>query len=187
MTNRSRNSDPALRPQPRRDGNDFWGTPYCLTGALISDVIPKLPPGLIWEPAAGDGKFAEAIRRAGHEVLATDIDTCDFLTDVPPTVVSAIVTNPPFNRIDPFINRALALLDDGLTDAVVLLMRLDHLAAKRRTSALARAVEIRLCPWRPRWIEGTTTSPRWTFCWVRWVRHHPGPPTIMWSCHPNAS
>ena len=173
--------DAALRPQPTRAGRDFWATPSCLIGALTVDVLPRLPGGPVWEPAAGDRRLAEAIRDTGRIVVATDLETCDFLCDNPPGSFASIVTNPPFNKLDEFLYQGLVNLDADVTQSVVFLLRWDHLTAKRRTEALCRAAEIRLCPWRPRWIANTTISPRWSFCWVTWRRDYGGPPVLQWS------
>lgn len=173
--------DAALRPQPTRAGDDFWATPSCLIGALTVGVLPRLPVGPVWEPAAGDRRLAEAIRGTGRIVGATDLETCDFLCGNPPGSFSAIVTNPPFNKLDEFLHQGLIYLDASVTQSVVFLLRWDHLTAKRRTEPLFRAAEIRLCPWRPRWIADTTISPRWSFCWVTWRRDYGGPPVLQWS------
>jgi hypothetical protein len=62
--------DPAaLRAQPARDGADFWPTPRCLSDALVRRVLPSLPPGPVWESAAGDGVLVDAMRVAGRDVL----------------------------------------------------------------------------------------------------------------------
>src|SRR5208282_1815687 len=106
-------------PQPAREGRDFWPTPPCLTGVLIGDVLPRLPAGQIWEPAAGDGRLAEAMRSAGRIVVASDIEDRDFLTDSSPGVFASVVTNPPYNMLNAFINRALAHLDAGVAQSVV--------------------------------------------------------------------
>ena len=67
-------SDPAsLRPQPKPDPCALWPTPPCLTWALITHVLPRLPQGPIWECAAGDGRLADAMRGAGRVVHASDI------------------------------------------------------------------------------------------------------------------
>jgi hypothetical protein len=67
--------DPAsLRPQPRRNGADFWPTPSCLIGALTGRVVPILPQAPIWECAAGDGRLSLALRAAGYRVVASDIE-----------------------------------------------------------------------------------------------------------------
>ena len=59
-----RRQDAALRPQPSRDGADYWPTPASLIGALIPHVLPTLPAGPVWECAAGDGRLAAAMRDA---------------------------------------------------------------------------------------------------------------------------
>jgi hypothetical protein len=189
MTNGARNYriDAALRPQPARLGRDFWPTPHCLIAALINDIVPRLPAGRIWEPAAGDGRLAEALRCVGRTVLASDVDTCDFLTEAPTDTFAAIISNPPFNKLNAFISRVLTHLDAGLTQSAVLLLRSDHLTAQRRRGALERAAEIRMCPWRPRWIPGTTTSPRWSFCWAMWLRDYRGATALAWSSKPICS
>jgi hypothetical protein len=174
---------PSLRPQSRRDGPDPWATPLCLIGALVEDVLPLLPPGVVWEPACGAGGIAEALRAAGRRVIATDAYAdnpaarYDFLADAPPHgALASVISNPPFNQIDAFTRRGLELLDAGTIASVVWLYRWDHLTAAGRTPALDRAAEIRLCTWRPRWIAETTTGPRWSFCWITWRAGHAGPP-----------
>jgi hypothetical protein len=159
--------DAALRPQPTRTGRDVWPTPACLIDALVAHVLPGLPAeGPIWEPAAGDGRLANALRRAGRMVVETDIADLDFLTEPPPCGhLAAVCTNPPFNQLDGFIDRGLALLDGGVAESLVQLLRWDHLTAKGRATALNRAAAIDLCSWRPRWIPDSTTGPRWSFAW----------------------
>ena len=141
-------ADAALRPQPARTGPDLWPTPWCLIRAMIDDVLSTLPPGRVWEPAAGDNQLAEAMRSAGREVVASDILSLNFLIDIPPGNFAAIITNPPFSLLDPFLDRALSLLDAGTTQSAVLLMRLrwDHLTAKGRTRALNRAAKFGYSP-----------------------------------------
>jgi hypothetical protein len=74
----ARRKDPcAYRPQPVRDGTDFWPTPPCLTNALVQFVLPGLPAGNLWECAAGDVRLARALRAAGRPALASDIDPQD--------------------------------------------------------------------------------------------------------------
>jgi hypothetical protein len=184
---RSHAADAALRPQPRRDGPDDWPTPSCLAAALCRHVLPGLPAGPVWEPAAGAGTLAAAMRVAGRTVIASDVER-DFLTCDPPGRLAAIATNPPFNRHSAFVQRGLALLDRGATQAVVLLFRHDHLQSESRTpprcrlAAVSRATLILCCPWRPRWIADTTEAPRWTFSWVVWRRDGFGGP--LWRYAP---
>jgi hypothetical protein len=55
VVGRLRYKDPAAyRPQPVREGPDFWPTlDRGLISALVYEVVPALPVGVIWEAAAG--------------------------------------------------------------------------------------------------------------------------------------
>jgi hypothetical protein len=173
----------ALRPQPKRDGPDHWSTPDCLTTALVKYILPSLPKAPIWEPAAGEGALVRTIEATGHRVFASDItDGQDFLDSPPPHLCQSLITNPPFNQLDQFLNRAVLLVDspDNSLIAAVLLLRWDALTARVRSPVLRRARQVHECNWRPRWIADSTTSPRWSFCWVTWRRGCSGPPTMYW-------
>ena len=59
----------ALRPPRGRDDDreqDLWSTPPCLAAALTEIVLPTLPPGPVWEAAAGVGALVDALRVAGR-------------------------------------------------------------------------------------------------------------------------
>ena len=97
------------------------------------------------EPAAGRGAIARELKRAGFDVIATDlvayegadpgIDTpVDFLLEhAPPPGVGFICTNPPFKLADAFIRHGLAL---GLP--VIVLLRLMALEGERRSDLIDR-------------------------------------------------
>jgi hypothetical protein len=167
--------DPAARrPQPARNGDDWWATPRCLITALIRFVLPEIP-GAIWEPCAGDGRLVDAMRGAGRDVLATDlvpraqdIARLDFLHDDPPSEAHghAIITNEPFNELNHFLTRGHQLLDRGLASALVLLFRNDALTTDGRAEALSGASIQWDCCWRPVWVPGTKGGGRWSCAWV---------------------
>ena len=164
MTAASLHRDPAAyRPQPARDGADFWPTPPCLSRALTQHILPALPLVPVWECAAGDGRLARTIAMTGRDVIATDlfpqplfapIARHDFLHDDPPGAAlgACAITNPPGTRLTEFIARGLQLLDGGQISGLVLLMRLDHLQADERVEALNRATWEVHCNWRPIWL-----------------------------------
>jgi hypothetical protein len=165
---------PALRPQPARNGDDFWPTPPCLITALIRFVLPEIH-GAIWEPCAGDGRLVDAMRGAGRDVLATDlvprgsgIGQLDFLHDDPPREARgrAIVTNGPFRELDRFLTRGRQLLDLGVASALVLLLRNDALTTDGRAEVLNGASIQWDCCWRPVWVPGTKGGGRWSCAWV---------------------
>lgn len=166
----------ATRATPARDGPDFWPTPVSLIDAMTTHLLPRLPPGPVWECACGDGRLAEAMERAGRQVWQSDrwpppgVLARDFLTSLPPADPSVLViTNPPFNLASPFIARGLALLDQRLIGGLVLLLRHDHLAALGRVDVLNRATVELHCNWRPLWIDDSEGAPRWSFAWVTWL------------------
>jgi hypothetical protein len=175
---------PSLRPQPARDGPDFWPTPACLVGALTRSVLPfdaiESERCVIWEPGAGGGAIADALVAAGWDVVATDIEPrrndilrLDFLHEAPPATnrPTILCGNPPYRRplLDQFIRRTLRLLDEGRIERAIVLLRIDHFTAGR-VPAFNRAATITTCCWRPRWIAGSKGGPRWSFAWVSWDR-----------------
>lgn len=180
-TGRDFRADAALRPQPKRDGGDSWSTPECLCTALCRDILPTLPGGPVWEPACGDGALVRAMEVAGRRVVASDLvaDNNFLANEPPPGHFAAIITNPPFNALDGFIRRGLALLDAGGAQALVLLLRWDHLPAQCRAPLWGRASAVHVCTWRPRWIPGSTTGPRWNFAWIVWRAGCSGPPRLL--------
>jgi hypothetical protein len=186
MSTRSR--DPAsLRPQPRRNGTDYWPTPPCLIEALVGRVAPTLPTATFWEMCAGDGRVASALRAAGYRAIASDIDPrgegiarIDFLHEEPSEPGLIACSNPPNNQLTAFITRGLQLLDSDRIAGLVLLVRCDVLAAASRAPAFNRANSIFMCCWRPRWIAGSDGNGRWSNAWISWLANHAGPPKAHW-------
>jgi hypothetical protein len=164
---------------------DLWSTPPCLAAALAEFVLPALPRGPVWEPAAGLGALVDALRAAGREVVATDIDPLrrdiarlDYLKDPPPASIRGAVmaTNPPFSRLDAFLARTLALLDVGFLAGAALLIRNDFGGTDGRVDIFNRAVAEFECCWRSRWIPGSTGNPMWWCQWVVFEAGRDGPP-----------
>jgi hypothetical protein len=112
---------PALRPPRNNDDVGDQDPPSCLTAALTEFVLPTLPPGPIWEAAAGAGAIVDALRVAGRQVIASDIERqrrdiaqLDYLLGSPPagTRGATMITNPPFSKLDSFL-RAHLRVDRG--------------------------------------------------------------------------
>jgi hypothetical protein len=122
-----RHKDPsAYKPQPGRDGADFWPTiDPGLHDMLIHCVMSKIPPETpIWEAAGGSGHLVDPLRRGRQLVIATDlfpdpgrpdIGRLDFLHGEPPpeTRGAVMVTNPPNSQLTQFIVRGETLIDTG--------------------------------------------------------------------------
>ena len=171
-------SDPSARGP-----KDFWPTPPELLVALIRYVRPLLPAGPIWENAAGDGVLADALMRAGREVIQSDIDPQsrgilrrDFLRDDPPPATrgSILITNPPFWIIDAFCERALQLLDADHLRAVTLLYRADEWIEVFNRAAHELTITARTK--RIPGTGGSSRSPRWRLTWITWLAGEEGPP-----------
>ena len=167
---RSYLTDAALRPQPKRAGPDDWTTPTDLVVPMIDYVLPLLPPGPIWECAPGSGVLVDALEAAGRTMIVT---RQNFLTLAPPPGARIVLSNPPFYRLNEFIEHGFMLLDSGQLDAVSWLWRWDHIPTQLRVPWINRAFAVRFCWWRSRRIVGTTVSPRWTFAWVVWLANYP--------------
>src|ERR1017187_3297396 len=83
---------------------DYYPTPKNVTVALMDFL--KLPKCVIWEPACGTGEMARVLESYGHEVLSSDIQTGDDYLKTFKTA-DAIITNPPFNQSNLFIEKSL--------------------------------------------------------------------------------
>ena len=83
------------------------------------------------------------------------------------------MTNPPNNLAKVFIDRALEII--GETEGkVALLLRNEYDSASGRRYLFNQPPFARklVLTRRPRWIEGTTTSPRHNFSWFVWDATH---------------
>jgi hypothetical protein len=77
-----------------RADRDFYPTPAPATRALL---VHESFDGPIWEPCAGRGDMADALRAAGYIVTATDIATGDDVLSMPLREFN-VVTNPPYGH-----------------------------------------------------------------------------------------
>ena len=64
----------------------------------------------VWEPCAGDGRIAEALKDAGVcDVMETDVQRGQDFFDFDHAPMQHVVTNPPFKDIRKFIDHAFAI------------------------------------------------------------------------------
>lgn len=105
---------------------NFYATCYEAIPPLLVAEGKRLPRAL-WEPACGNGAIVVPLRNRGFEVVATDLHDwgcpisvpgMDFLSSASASVAAqmavdheryGIVTNPPFNRAEEFVERAVSL------------------------------------------------------------------------------
>lgn len=169
--------------------NDFYPTPEECTIALIENLRSRgieIADKVVWEPACGQGHISRVAFDAGASVLESDIApqviggaVFDFTGEEDFTAlfdgnVDFIITNPPYKRdvIDSFLAKCVMYARDyGITCAMLMRKEVD--------SAVTRAQFFRDCPyfdskiellWRPRWIVGSTGSPRHNYAWFVWSR-----------------
>jgi hypothetical protein len=121
---------PALKRFADINGPDFYPTPAWATFALIDNESLKGP---IWEPACGNGAMVHVLRETGQPVEATDLydrgfgeTGVDFLRSS--RKVENIVTNPPYNSAEGFVEAGIR----QTTHKLCLLLRLAFLEGANR-------------------------------------------------------
>lgn len=189
-------------PKYERVENDFYPTEPACTIALYEylkahRLIQK--DTRVQEPACGDGAISNVFLDRGHIVTSADLypqmegaATRDFLND--PVIIdhesgwpTLFVTNPPYAMpyIDLFMDRMIDLVhNDGVVAAMLMRNEVD--------CAISRRKFFEDCPyyfgklvltWRPRWIPGSTGSPRHNYAWYIWSKYATDP-TITYGFRP---
>lgn len=181
-------------PKYERVENDWYPTePDCTLAVykfLAEEHLLSMNT-IVYEPACGDGAISNVFTEKGHTVHSSDLypqmegaATRDFLNE--PVMVDhesgcpiLFITNPPYQMpyIDQFMDQMLDLVhNDGVTAAMLMRNELD--------CALSRRKFFQDCPyyygklvltWRPRWIPGSTGSPRHNYAWYIWSKHATDP------------
>ena len=163
-------------------GLDLYETPAVAVEALLR---VELLPHFLSEPAAGRGAIVRVPRDHGHAVIASDIADygfplhfCrDFLAEIGiPAGVKAIVTNPPFQIAEKFVEHALRLCP-----RVIMLLRLAFLESERRCGILEGCGLARVHVFRKRlpmmhrdgW-QGRKANSGMAFAWFRYERDYKG-------------
>jgi hypothetical protein len=178
-----KSAQPGRAPLKERR-NDCYDTPIEAVLALMQ--VEDLPSS-IWEPCAGKGNIVTTLRKAGHQVYATDLNErgcplsesrIDFLLErKPPFPIGAVVTNPPFALAEPFIRHALTLCPKA-----IMLLRLAFLESERRSEILDGGYLARVHVFKRRlpmmhregWT-GNKAGNSMAFAWMVWDRSHTGP------------
>jgi hypothetical protein len=173
----------AMSPLAER-GDDFYATPVEAVRALLKIESFNGP---IWECACGDGAIVRPLRRAGHEVVATNLidygcpdstSGVDFLMERrAPEGVETICTNPPFNSADEFVRHALELVP-----RVVMLLRFLFIESQGRCDIIDSGHLRRVYPFIDRlprmhrngWDGPRNESTPLQFAWFCWDRDYCG-------------
>lgn len=114
------------------DGPDYFPTPSWATYALIDN---ERFDGDIWECACGDGAMSSVLERTGQQVRSSDLYDrgygeagVDFLQSSSAPASPNIVTNPPYNSAEGFVERGVRLASKKFA----LLLRLAFLEGVKR-------------------------------------------------------
>lgn len=181
-----------------RNAHDAYYTEHWVTRALVKYLPAYVRDGHVWEPAAGRGDITRVLQEAGIAVSSSDlypqapcIKTQDFFTAETTQRVDAIITNPPFGKLEGskkplselFTRKALTQADFV---AMLLRSEFNH-GGKYRDLFTAQnyfAFEIVLTS-RPRWDDWWNgkppkAAPRHNFSWFVWDKLWQGPSTQYW-------
>ena len=127
---------------------DFYPTPRNVTVALMDFLnLPK--DFVVWEPACGSHAMSSVIEEYGHTVIATDIIyDQDYLTTH--VKADAIITNPPFNLSEQFIEKAV-----NESWIVALLLKSQYWHGAKRLKLFEKYPPVYVLPltWRPDFLE----------------------------------
>ena len=173
-----------------RETHDFYATSPEAIDLLKKKIdLPKQ----ILEPACGSGCLSERLIELGHEVKSYDLidrgysEVQDFFTMTEPPFEGdfAIVTNPPYSVVTPWVLHSLELVPEG--SLVCLFLKTTFLESKGRYEKIFRnypphrvlqCIERVLCAknadFTTRKKEGSAVSYAW-FVWKKNVNE----PTIL--------
>lgn len=164
-----------------RIDDDFYPTPPWMMDAAIPQLIKHnvIEVGnTIWEPACGEGHMCKVFQAKGFHTVCTDlvdrgygISGLDFLkTNEIPDGVTSIITNPPYNLALEFVEHSLDLMS-SVNGSVAMVLRNEWDSALTRRHLFYRNHFFKMklvYTSRPKWVVGSTGSPRHNFALFVW-------------------
>lgn len=166
------------------DGPDFFPTPAWATHALIDNEDFR---GDIWEPACGNGAMSDVLEMTGNKVISSDLydrgygeGDLDFLESR--RRAPNIVTNPPYNAAEGFVEAGL----ERAGRKFALLLRLAFLeGANRQRTIFTDAPPSRVWVFSERITfypagavqKGTGTT---AYAWFVWDKEASGGTELRW-------
>ncbi len=132
------NLNGSFKPTTKRfadlKGADFYPTPRWATFALIES---EGFTGDIWEPACGDGAMSDVLAETGNQIISSDLydrgygeSDHDYLATT--RRAPNIITNPPFNCAEGFVETGLRAAGQKFA----LLLRLAFLEGANRANTI---------------------------------------------------
>lgn len=176
-------------PAYERNENDFYPTEAACTEALVKYLRSNslIADGDdVLEPACGDGAITKVFQKHGFEVASSDLfpqlegaAVKDYLThpfhEQPGWrgAETVVVTNPPYLQPwrDHFVRRTIELVrEQGVVGALLMRNDVDCGSRQKRFFDAEETFYGKLVlTWRPRWIPGSTGSPRHNYAWYIWA------------------
>tara|TARA_R110002020_G_scaffold194133_1_gene394714 strand:+ start:1810 stop:2388 length:579 start_codon:yes stop_codon:yes gene_type:complete len=131
---------PSISKKSDRPAGDYYPTPDYAVKALLDR---ERFTGRVWEPACGSGEMVEVIKSYDYDVVATDLFDRGYgeaghdftFAATLPKDVNAIITNPPFNLAEQFVERAIMLRPDK----IAMFLRLSFIEGQKRYRRIFRS------------------------------------------------
>ena len=176
----------------RESGYDRADDDYYVEPSWVVDALLAVEPfnGMIYDPCCGRGTIPEACRRRGLITMASDIadrgygDTgIDFFRSG--SAPDAIISNPPYDRLEDFIWRALEMTRRQ-SGKVAVITRVGFLCGQKRQKLFATTPLSRIwfCSKRPSMPPGNSEAPASggsvDYAWLVWDHQHSGAVTAGW-------
>lgn len=125
-------------PQNKRVDNDFYAThPSALESFLKKLREDRVELSYdIWECSCGQGHLSEVLKNWGYNVRSSDLinrgygEIKDFLATESLEYNFDILTNPPYNLAEKFIEKGMELL--GKERKLILFLKIQFLESKKR-------------------------------------------------------
>lgn len=191
-----------VKPRYEREADDWYVEEPSAVHALFD---AERFSGNCWDPCCGAGTIPRIGRaRLSPNFVGTDIHhrgwawshRVDFLTDEAEAFQDSrgwlfdnLIFNPPFNKAQAFVEKALAIA----THKVAALNRLAWLEGQGRAAWLQSTplARVYVFPWRLNMPPGDHTGPRKggavAFAWMVWEHGWQGPPQLRWLTKPTAT
>ena len=179
-----------------RVDKDYYATPYITTEALLNEV--KFT-GNFLEPCVGAGHIAKTINKyyPDEPIFAVDIVdrgypntlVADFLShDFLGQTFDNVITNPPFNKAQEFLEKSMELVNDG--GKVALFLKIQFLEGNKRREMFTKYPPKYIYVFSKRqvvWRNGEETDENgkpWSntmcFAWFIWEKGSTTEPIIRW-------
>lgn len=167
-----------------RADKDFYKTPEWCTREILKREIFR-PLDIIWECACGDGAISKILLENYPNTKSSDIQNRgfgkqkDFLTYF--YHANSIVTNPPYNLAQQFVEHALEVTDDR----VVMLLKLAFLEGQKRKQFFKSTPLKTVYVFSKRIDFGRNGEPGkgsglLAYAWYVWDHNYSGKPMIEW-------